>query len=249
MPVFLDYYSQIDRSSVQQIEERTRLLHGHFDVDLLDMVGFGAVDAMEMADWIAEEVGGQVISAVNRHSADIRRGTFEPWTEREDPLSFDRRKMTAAFGEKKAEAFWRLFVSSRGSADLTYLTDTNPAEKRPLFQNGPHTALCPSANALYMAIESQLTDALITSPLKQRFLKRRDNTLEKRVENAFRTYTGPGAHYWAGIYETPHAQFEHDLVIKLDRDLLVIESKASPPRAPLRDPEKAFVRIKDDFRS
>ena len=249
MPVFLDYYSQFDLSSVEQIQERIRLIHCHFENDLQALVGLSASEVLTMADWVTEEVGERVASIAERFEMEVKARSFRPWLAPEDPLGFDRRKMEGTFGEHKVEAFWRLLTSVRGNAEFSYLTETNPAERRPLFQAGPDTALCPSANALYRAVDAQLSDALLKSPLKKRFLRRRDIALEKRVEKAFRSYLGPGAQYWVGTYETCHADFEHDLVVKLDRDLLVIESKASPPREPLRDPEKAFVRIRDDFRS
>jgi hypothetical protein len=51
------------------------------------------------------------------------------------------------------------------------------------------------------------------------------------------------------VFETPDSQYEHD-VIALDENLcIVLEAKAAPPVEPFRDPEKAFVRLRDAFRA
>jgi hypothetical protein len=51
------------------------------------------------------------------------------------------------------------------------------------------------------------------------------------------------------VFETPDLHYEHDLVI-LHKDLcLIVEAKASPPVEPFRDPEKAFVRLRNAFRA
>ena len=53
----------------------------------------------------------------------------------------------------------------------------------------------------------------------------------------------------SNVYETEDLHNEHDLVVLWNRVLFVIESKASPPVEPFRDPEKAFTRISRAFRS
>ncbi|HEX9276275.1 MAG TPA: hypothetical protein VGA51_07745, partial [Casimicrobiaceae bacterium] len=51
------------------------------------------------------------------------------------------------------------------------------------------------------------------------------------------------------VFETHDQHFEHDLLVRVARTAIVVEAKASPPVEPFRDPDKAFVRIRDAFRS
>jgi hypothetical protein len=62
-------------------------------------------------------------------------------------------------------------------------------------------------------------------------------------------FLGKKGRVWKGICETPDAQFEHDIVAKVDETWIVAETKASPLRRNFFDPDKAFKRIRDDFRS
>ena len=75
----------------------------------------------------------------------------------------------------------------------------------------------------------------------------RDRFLEAQADAAFRDLFGSEALFYSHVYEAP-GQHEHDLIVSWRRYLFVIEAKASPPREPLRDPEKAYPRIRDHFR-
>jgi antitoxin (DNA-binding transcriptional repressor) of toxin-antitoxin stability system len=59
----------------------------------------------------------------------------------------------------------------------------------------------------------------------------------------------PQAGVWSEVFETPDSQYEHD-VIAVDEGLCIVaEAKAAPPVEPFRDPDKAFVRLRDAFRA
>jgi len=155
-----------------------------------------------------------------------------------------------AFGTAKANSFWELFVSRRGEVrEFIYITELNVAEKKPLFQVEPGVAHCPQINALYFAVLKTGEQRLIDSPVKDAFLRRRDKTLEREVEEILRQYFPGEAEFLAGVYETSDLQQEHDLVVLWNRFLFIVEAKASPPVEPFRDPDKAFTRIKRAFRS
>ncbi|WP_229626488.1 hypothetical protein, partial [Vibrio parahaemolyticus] len=79
-------------------------------------------------------------------------------------------------------------------------------------------------------------------------LKARDKKLEEKTTEQFKRILPDTAMFFESAFETDNAHFEHDLVIVHDNNLLVIEAKASPPREPLRDPSRAFIRINDHFK-
>ena len=158
--------------------------------------------------------------------------------------------ITNEFGIAMANSFWELFVSKRGEiTDFTYITERNVAEEKPLFEVEPGVAHCPQINALYFAVLSTGEQRLLSSPIRDVFLRRRDRTLEHEVEQIFRAYFPDGAQFLRGVYETATSEHEHDLIILWNRILFVVESKASPPVEPFRDPDKAFTRIRRAFRS
>lgn len=69
------------------------------------------------------------------------------------------------------------------------------------------------------------------------------------MEVALRQFFTNDTEFFAGVFETTDAQYEHDLIVLWKRTLFVIEAKASPPVEPFRDPDKAFERIRRAFRS
>jgi len=154
------------------------------------------------------------------------------------------------FGLDRAKAFWRLFVSKRGEGNkLTYLTERNIAEERPLFELEPGVASCPLVNALYFAVFNTGEQRLRDSSQREAFLRARDKALEREVRETLEKFFSDDAVILSNVYETEDLHNEHDLVMLWNRVLFVIESKASPPVEPFRDPEKAFRRISRAFRS
>jgi hypothetical protein len=154
------------------------------------------------------------------------------------------------FGMDRAKAFWRLFISKRGEgAKLTYLTERNTAEERPLFELEPGVASCPLINALYFAVFNAGEQQLRESYEKEAFLRARDRALENEVKQTLQAFFPGDAQFLPNVYETADSHHEHDLLVLWNQVLFVIESKASPPVEPFRDPDKAFTRISHAFRS
>jgi hypothetical protein len=85
--------------------------------------------------------------------------------------------------------------------------------------------------------------------VKDRFTRARDKSLEGEVARYARALPGQAATIWEAVYETPDAHYEHDVIAFDDELVIVFEAKASPPKEPFRDPERAFARIRDAFRS
>lgn len=129
------------------------------------------------------------------------------------------------------------------------MTERNPAEEKPLFWVEEGVALCPLSNALYWAILRVGESLLGIGSLKESFLKKRDEVLELEVEETLRGLFGNTAEFYTKVFETETLHFEHDLVIRWKSKLFVVESKASPPDEPFRDPDKAFTRLKRAFRN
>jgi hypothetical protein len=181
--------------------------------------------------------------AVTHHTERLARGI-------QNFLKVRLEAIETEFGTDKANSFWRLFVSKRGEVEkLSYLTERNVAEEKPLFELEPGVASCPLVNALYFAIFNTGEQRLRDSPEREAFLRTRDKALEREVNQTLKKFFPDDAVFLSNVYETADLHHEHDLIVLWNGVLFVIESKASPPVEPFRDPDKAFTRISRAFKS
>jgi hypothetical protein len=158
--------------------------------------------------------------------------------------------LAAAVGEDQVGKFLELFRLSRNSKDgFVYPTDRYTVEDKPLFTDERGRTHCPSANALYLAALRVLEVIVESKGDRAAYLAHRDKCLESQVESQFRRVIATEATVLSNVCETPQLQFEHDLVIQSGRILYIVEIKASPPREPFRDADKAITRVRDHFRS
>ncbi len=143
-----------------------------------------------------------------------------------------------------------MFASSRqGTISFTYPTELNPAAERPLIEYKAGEAVMVVGNMLHEAVLASLSKVLADdNRLRERYLKRRDSSLERQVSELL-TRLFPDAEHYPECYEQPDSHFEHDHVVIWNRSLFVFESKASPPPEPFRDPNKAYDRIRRAFRA
>lgn len=279
MPAFLHHFNTGVLASVEQVAERIRRYVSPFDEGLKADTGVSASEALAVADWISNSfqtaadelldvreayrtarlasferaiIQGRSVEEARREAVRIEQRMFsnEVLPRLQNFLKIRLDALSERFGPAIANAYWNLFVSKRGdTTDFKYLTERNPAEERPLFQVQEGVAFCPLVNALYSAILTAGEARLLASEAKGSFLKRRDRTLEREVEEVLRGLFGESAEYYAGVFEASTLQNEHDLVVRWQNHVFVIEVKSSPPVEPFRDPEKAFQRIRRAFRS
>ncbi|EPN1928656.1 hypothetical protein ACTV70_000126 [Cronobacter dublinensis] len=150
---------------------------------------------------------------------------------------------------EKIEQFKRCFVSTKGgSNEIKYITDDNPLKYSPILTvNGEKYSLC-SVNYIFFAIQNKIEEFLKGKEYSESFRKFRDTKLEKDTKTAFREFLPENALLFESVFENDKSVNEHDLVIITGKTVLIIEAKASPRREPLRDPSKAFTRIRDDFK-
>jgi hypothetical protein len=261
MPAFLHYFNTALLANVDQISDRIRLYLSPFDAQLKELVGVTASAALNITIWVGQSLQQQVDRFVEtcqkvyealeeRQPANNISYLQDEINDQQGILKVSRASIEKKFGATEASSFWDLFVSKRGEAtEFRYLTERNIAEEKPLFEISDGIALCPYINALYSAVLKVFEQRLSSSPMKEVFLKKRDRNFEGDVESKLRTLFGTSAEFFVTVYETPDSPFEHDLVIRWNRRLFIIEAKASPPTEPFRDPDKAFVRLKRAFQS
>lgn len=279
MPAFLHHFNTGILASVEQVAERVRRYVSPFDEKLKADTGVNTSEALAIAEWVSNSfqtatdelldvrdayrtarlasferaiIRGQSLDEAMREAAktEQRMLSKEVLPKLQDFLKVHLDALNERFGHATANAYWNLFVSKRGdTADFRYLTERNPAEERPLFEVQKGVAFCPLINALYNAILTVGEDRLLAGEARESYLRHRDKALEREAEEILRGLFGESAGYYAGVFETPTLQNEHDLIVRWRDFVFVIEVKSSPPVEPFRDPERAFQRIGRAFRS
>ena len=235
---YATYFNQSLLASVEQIADRIRTYITPYDDQLAADFGISATDALAIADWISQELQ-QMLDQ-------IQQGHTE-YTLQLGKIYYS--ELIRRF-ELKGASFWQLFTVARGQGQqLHYPTELSIAEVRPLIRLSADVAMCFSVNALFISILERCEKFLSTSAQKQRYFRFRDKKIEDQTASAFINIFGAEAAIYRNVFETPDNQYEHDLVIVAKNLCLFVEAKASPPHEVFRDPDKAFKRLRREFRS
>jgi hypothetical protein len=275
MPAFLHYFNQGSMASVEQTIAKIESTLVHFDSELAAATGLSATDAIKITNWICNDAQTRFnkltafLRYAKRHSEMAAKLGWDMVTAKLDaqssPEYWDHMKaledkrvpstvflsdLQAVFGSSTSAAYWSLFTARRGeTSGFIYPTELNPAAHRPLIEFDDGKATMVVVNMLYEAALSTLTKTLTDDiEVRQRYFTRRDSALERQVSGCLRRMF-PNAEHYSACYEQPDSHFEHDHVIIWQRAMFVVESKASPPPEPFRDPNKAFERIRRAFKS
>ena len=153
------------------------------------------------------------------------------------------------FDKNLIDAFKKIFTTTKGdSKSIHYITEENPIESSPILTEDNEIYYLCSINFLFSAIQLNFERLLKEKISPETFRKHRDMLLEKDCAEIFRAFLPKDALVFESVFENNKSSFEHDLLIIYARVAIIIEAKASPRREPLRDPTKAFQRIRDDFK-
>ena len=235
---FIAYFNQGLLASVEQVTDRIRTYLTPFDDQLAKDFGISPSDALDIAQWISRELQTRL--------DEFNEGATEA-IFRLGKLS--QSDLIGRYGAK-AQTFWELFTIGRGQGEqLKYPTDSSIVEERPLIRLSDDVAMCFSLNALFTSILIRSEQCLSKGAVKKRYFRSRDKTIEDQAASVFIRILGDEAEVHRNLYETPDNHNEHDLVILAKEMCLFVEVKASPPHEPFRDPERAFIRLRHDFRS
>ncbi|PAX80016.1 hypothetical protein [Citrobacter sp. TSA-1] len=164
-------------------------------------------------------------------------------------VSFRFDSIRCKLGDDVVDSFIKAFVTERGnSSEIKYITDENPFSYKPIVTVNNLDYMLPSANAAYEAIILNLEKFFKESKHNDKFRKARDNRLEHETFCTFRDFFPESTTILESVFETNKSHNEHDLIIFHNKTILIVEAKASPRRAPLREPARAYIRIRDDFK-
>lgn len=152
----------------------------------------------------------------------------------------------AKFPRAKFRIISDLLSSKRSPADgLIFYTQENPLLEKPVFKIEEDTYLLFFQKHILDAAYKLLFSFCRKEP--GQVTKHRDTLLEAKTAEIFEKFFKKGAFIYKGYYVDGKA--EQDILILYRGLALIIECKATNFREPLRDPLKAYTRLKTDFDS
>lgn len=273
MPAFLHYFNTGLIASPEQVRARILTYLTPFDTAFRDAWSMTATDALRIADWIGARLQSNLVTLnmIRDDMCAAQNLCVQHARDQESAHEFARRQspdlghrfasalddfgtvtkseLLDAFDEV-GEQYWRHFSVGRGEASpVVYPTDATAAATRPLIRLNDERAIIPAINSLWTALLEVGEDVVTKPPIRDRYLRHRDSALEAEVAAQFRRLVSAGAQVLEGAFEYPDSRGEHDLIVVDGDTIFIVEAKASPPSEPLRDPEKAFMRIRHAFRA
>lgn len=159
-------------------------------------------------------------------------------------------KISDKFESEKLNNILNVFSLKRGDAEeIIYLTDKNPIQFKSLFIDKDRIYYVAN-NSFFIAIINFLENFLYKEVKSaQKNIQNRDKKLESKTTELFKRLCSSNAEFYESAFQNANSTNEHDLVIYDNGVLLIVEAKASPPKEPMRDAEKAFIKIRDHFKS
>jgi len=273
----LDYFNTGPLCTCEQIIDRITETLAPFDEEFEARLGLSASQALEVTGWVHAHLQGKLDAVAEiipdvkqaQRSFDRRcenqqwsleQAQKEVWKDPSCEMSLDLwqrvqgiqkldiEDIERRWGAGLARAYWSTFALRRGhEPEILYPTQRNVAHEKPVIEIRKGEAFCLVINTFYLRLLGHYRRCLLETPRRERFLRKRDTYLEDRVKAIVCQLCGDEVGFFSNVSEFSEGAFEHDLVVVLEHDVLVFESKASTPREPLRNPDKSFDRLKRDF--
>ena len=151
---------------------------------------------------------------------------------------------------EKVQVILKLMSAERAQTDFLYYTAIkpgNPLYVKPIADIGGDMYQMFEVKQIIHAIENLLEKACTkTQADSTAFVAQKGNLLEDRIEDLFKMLLKKNFRIFRGYYIDG---CEQDLLILWGNYAFIVEAKGYNLREPLRDPDRAFARIKDDFKS
>lgn len=278
LPAFLDSFGSRVMGSGEQLADRVKRYVSPFDEQVKRVLGLSATEALAIAEWILADLQSTLdrMPEILREEEDARRSLLteakvKGWTlddlraaaaRPEVKVKFEAYisnvrnlgivglpALTSKFPESALQ-FWNAFSVERGAGPkLDFPTEESIFDRRPLIRVSETEAIVPSASTLMAAILEEGERIMANTSIREKYFRTRDRTLEAESADNLTALLGGDASVYRNVFETVSSELEHDIVAVSARICLIAEAKASPPPEPFRDPDKAFARLRRDFRA
>ncbi|MCG6146623.1 hypothetical protein [Leptospira bandrabouensis] len=238
-PVFLHYFNTSSLYYEPQKLQILSKLYFPFDHFFENLFGYTATDLINFAEFVQQTI----------HLRVQRLNLIQKKLNSQVDLTHSFN--TEDFPLEKRLIFTKMlndFSLKREVTDFEYYATVLPIEERP-FLNISGIFYLPLIKLLFDAIERKLNKAILSSDIRDSFFRNKEKKIVEILSVQLRFFFGKKGKVFTSGYESITGQDEHDIIIFARQSIIILlEVKVTKQREPFRNPEKAFVRIKDDFR-
>ena len=145
----------------------------------------------------------------------------------------------------KTQKFLSAFAFERTESDFLYYSQSNPLYERTIAVFGDDYVMFEHkqlGHAFYSTVSNFLAK---DKKLGEQFLKRRGDALEIKIEKVFADFFGESIKIYHSYYN--ELGNEQDTLVLVNDTAFIIEAKSSKRKEPLRNPDKAFPMLKNNF--
>ncbi|QQU04773.1 hypothetical protein [Myroides odoratus] len=274
LQTFLAYFGNAQLSYDEQTLERLKRNCGAFDEEVKKHLGFSVTESIVFCNYIKslinqkytdcnyyllhQEEWGQLTSKF------FERGVIDPrdwWNEPELVLLKEYKLKPGFIFIQNIDDIYKVNLPSniteklinfltydenKKKGELVYYANNNPFFDTPLIKLNESEFLCPQYKFLIESFYNRINSKL-TEIKKEKYTQFKNLMLEKKVEEVFRKLFGKEA-IIINSYYVDEKRSEQDLLIVFKGFFFIVEIKDTLFRAPMRDPIKAFNKIKTDFK-
>jgi len=271
---FLNYFGNAQLSYDEQTLERLTRNCGSFDEDVKEIFGFSVNESILFSRHIKDLINNKFTEcnyyALHKEEWPkltkkfIERGLIDPkdwWNEPELALFREYNfKPGFVFIQKTndirkidlpAEVVSKLiefltYDENLKKGETVYYADKNPFFDTPLIKLSETDYLFPQYKFLIESFYNRI-NLKLSEIKKEKYTQLKNQLLEKKVAEVFRKLFGKDALIFDSYY-VDKKRSEQDLLVVYKGFFFIIEIKDTLFRAPMRDPIKAFDKIKSDFK-
>jgi ribosomal protein S21 len=274
LQTFLNYFGNAQLSYDEQTLERLKINCGAFDKEVKKHLGFSVTESITFCAHIKNLINKKFTDCnyyfLNKEEWTkltdkfIERGVTDPrewWNEPELNLLKEYRfkpgfifiqniddinKVNLTSNVIKSLIDFLTYNENQNKGKVVYYADKNPFFDTPLIKLNETEFLCPQYKFLIESFYNRINSKLAKIK-KEKYTQFKNQMLEKKVEEVFRKLFGKEALIFDSYY-VDKKKSEQDLLIVFKGFFFIIEIKDTLFRAPMRDPIKAFDKIKSDFK-
>ncbi len=274
LQTFLNYFGNAQLSYDEQTLERLQRNCGAFDEEVKELLGFSVTESITFCNHIKNLINKKLTDCnyyfLNKEEWPkltdkfIKRGVFDPkeWIN-EPELELMREFMYKPgfiFIQNIDDVYeinlptdviknlinFLTYDENQKKGELVYYADNNPFFDTPLIKLNETEFLCPQYKFLIESFYNRI-NLKLSEIKKEKYTQFKNLMLEKKVEEVFRKLFGKEALIFDSYY-VDKKRSEQDLLIVFKGFFFIVEIKDTLFRTPMRDPIKAFDKIKSDFK-
>lgn len=261
---FLNFYLNAPLTYIEQDIEKIRKTFAHFEPYIKEQCGLNIEDFINFSIDLSNLETERYEKYYDRTDDEIElifkaRDTPQDLTQQEKIKLLDITEQGVFNLAIPIDSIKHILPEDKIKTLLAIFTLYREEDDEYLYYSDPcpyllHPLLLMDEDHIVMIFSKQLINATydflfeLCSDLDsdgRRVLDQRENYLEKKTAELFRSFFGKKAKVYTNYYASHQ---EKDILLVTNNYAFIVECKANKYRIPFRDPLKAYDRIKDDFK-